>query len=70
MSLAEVPEPPPEQQTLTVAGGCFWCVEAVLEQQEGIIALTSGYMGGHVKNPPYRAVCEGTTGHAEVVLVV
>ena len=70
MSLAEVPEPPEGAEVMSLGAGCFWCVEAVLEQQEGIIALTSGYMGGHVKNPTYRAVCEGTTGHAEVVRVV
>ncbi|HCQ83829.1 MAG TPA: hypothetical protein DIV36_04395, partial [Verrucomicrobiales bacterium] len=51
----------------TFGGGCFWCTEAMLEDVEGVLDVISGYAGGHVKNPTYRAVCEGTTGHAEVV---
>jgi peptide-methionine (S)-S-oxide reductase len=69
-ALAEVPPVPEGGAVITLGAGCFWCVEAVLEQQEGVVAVTSGYMGGHVENPTYRAVCEGTTGHAEVVRVV
>ena len=53
----------------TFGGGCFWCTEAMLEGIDGIIDVVSGYSGGHVKNPTYRHVCEGTTGHAEVVQV-
>lgn len=53
----------------TFGGGCFWCTEAMLEGLDGIIDVVSGYTGGHVKNPTYRHVCEGTTGHAEVVQV-
>lgn len=53
----------------TLAGGCFWCLEAVYEQLKGIEKVESGYAGGSVPNPSYRAVCEGTTGHAEVVQV-
>src|SRR6267143_1662197 len=53
----------------TLAGGCFWCLEAVFEQLRGISKVTSGYAGGHVPNPTYQAVCTGTTGHAEVVQV-
>lgn len=53
----------------TFGGGCFWCTEAMLEGINGIIDVVSGYSGGHVKNPTYRHVCEGTTGHAEVVQV-
>ena len=53
----------------TLAGGCFWCLEAVFEQLRGIRKVTSGYAGGHVPNPTYEAVCTGTTGHAEVVQV-
>ncbi len=53
----------------TLAGGCFWCLEAVFEQLRGIRNVTSGYAGGHVPNPTYEAVCTGTTGHAEVVQV-
>ncbi len=51
----------------TLGGGCFWCLEAVYERVEGVTAVTSGYAGGHVPNPSYRQVCNGTTGHAEVV---
>ena len=57
-------------ETATLGAGCFWCVEAVLEQVEGVESVTSGYMGGHVESPSYREVCNGTTGHAEVVQVV
>ena len=53
----------------TFGAGCFWCVEAVLEQLDGVADVTSGYMGGHVENPSYGAVCGGDTGHAEVVQV-
>ncbi len=53
----------------TLAGGCFWCLEAVFEQLRGVIKVTSGYSGGHVPDPSYEAVCTGTTGHAEVVQV-
>jgi peptide-methionine (S)-S-oxide reductase len=53
----------------TLAGGCFWCLEAVFEQLRGVTKVTSGYAGGHVPNPSYEAVCTGTTGHAEVVQV-
>ena len=56
-------------ETATVAGGCFWCVEAVFERVEGIERLVSGYAGGHVDNPTYEQVCSGITGHAEVVQV-
>ena len=53
----------------TLAGGCFWCLEAVFEQLRGVTKVVSGYSGGHVPNPSYEAVCTGTTGHAEVVQV-
>jgi peptide-methionine (S)-S-oxide reductase len=53
-----------------LGGGCFWCLEAVYEQLRGVIEVTSGYAGGHAPAPTYRAVCSGTTGHAEVVRVV
>lgn len=52
--------------TATLGAGCFWCVEAVFQQLKGVIKVTSGYSGGTVKNPAYREVCNGTTGHAEV----
>jgi peptide-methionine (S)-S-oxide reductase len=53
----------------TLAGGCFWCLEAVFEALEGVDRVVSGYAGGSVTNPSYEAVCSGTTGHAEVVQV-
>jgi len=56
-------------QLATLAGGCFWCLEAVFEQLRGVTKVASGYSGGHVPNPSYQAVCTGTTGHAEVVQV-
>lgn len=56
-------------ETATLAGGCFWCLEAVYEQLEGVSRVESGYAGGTAKNPTYRDVCSGTTGHAEVVQV-
>lgn len=57
------------QETITLGGGCFWCVEAVFDQLKGVESATSGYMGGHVPNPSYERVCTGLTGHAEVVQV-
>jgi methionine-S-sulfoxide reductase len=55
--------------TITLAGGCFWCVEAVYEMLDGVKSVVSGYSGGHVKNPSYREVCTGLTGHAEVAQI-
>src|SRR5690349_9693197 len=54
---------------IVVGGGCFWCVEAVLQRLPGVTKLVSGYSGGNVKNPTYEQVCDKTTGHAEVVQV-
>lgn len=62
-------ETPAERSVATFGAGCFWCVEAVLQQVEGIHAVHSGYMGGHVEDPTYQQVCAGDTGHAEVVQV-
>lgn len=56
-------------ETITLGGGCFWCVEAVFELVDGVEAVESGYCNGHVHNPSYRQVCDGDTGHAEVVRV-
>jgi peptide-methionine (S)-S-oxide reductase len=56
-------------QVATLAGGCFWCLEAVFDEVKGVKAVESGYAGGHVENPSYKAVCTGMTGHAEVVRV-
>lgn len=53
----------------TLAGGCFWCLEAVFTELEGVHGVRSGYAGGHVANPTYEQVCTGQTGHAEVVEV-
>ncbi|MCK5467193.1 MAG: peptide-methionine (S)-S-oxide reductase MsrA, partial [Cyclobacteriaceae bacterium] len=50
----------------TFGSGCFWCVEAIFQRVEGVEKVVSGYSGGHVKNPTYKEVCQGTTGHAEV----
>lgn len=58
-----------EKEVATLAGGCFWCLEAVYEQLRGVEKVVSGYAGGHVPNPDYRSVCTGRTGHAEVVQV-
>jgi peptide-methionine (S)-S-oxide reductase len=53
----------------TLGGGCFWCTEAVYKQMKGVLTVMPGYSGGHIKNPSYREVCTGTTGHAEVVQI-
>lgn len=58
-----------ELQTITLGGGCFWCVEAVMQPLRGVRRVVSGYAGGTVRNPSYREVCSGRTGHAEVVRV-
>ncbi|MFT4968714.1 MAG: peptide-methionine (S)-S-oxide reductase [Chitinophagales bacterium] len=54
-------------ETITLGAGCFWCVEAVYQELNGVETAVSGYMGGHVDDPSYKAVCAGNTGHAEVV---
>ena len=56
-------------ETATLGGGCFWCTEAVFLDVDGVTAVESGYAGGHTRNPGYRDVCDGDTGHAEVVNV-
>jgi peptide-methionine (S)-S-oxide reductase len=58
------------QETAIVAGGCFWCTEAVFRDVFGVSEVESGYIGGSVPDPSYRAVCSGSTGHAEAVRVV
>lgn len=57
------------EQTAIVAGGCFWCTEAVFNDVVGVSKVESGYIGGTVENPTYKAVCSGTTGHAEAIRV-
>lgn len=61
---------PTGTDTAVVGAGCFWCVEAQFQMLEGVLSVESGFSGGHVKNPSYREVCEGTTGHAEVCRIV
>ncbi len=56
-------------ETTTLAGGCFWCLEAVYDEIQGVTDVLSGYMGGKVVDPSYEAVCTGRTGHAEVVQI-
>lgn len=56
--------------TATFGAGCFWCVEAIFQRVKGVISVESGYMGGSVKNPTYREVCTGKTGHAEVCQLI
>ena len=56
-------------ETITLAGGCFWCLEAVFVRVDGVVAVESGYSNGHVAHPSYEQVCGGDTGHAEVVRI-
>ena len=58
------------QETIVLAGGCFWCTEAVFSRVRGVQSVTSGYANGHVAQPSYEAVCSGTTGHAECIELV
>jgi peptide-methionine (S)-S-oxide reductase len=57
------------RETATLGGGCFWCTEAVFDEVIGVTDVVSGYSNGHTKNPTYEQICEGDTGHAEVVKV-
>ena len=68
-ALPDQQKPTAVAQTITLGAGCFWCVEAVFENLKGVHSAVSGYMGGSIKNPSYREVCTGRTGHAEVVQV-
>jgi peptide-methionine (S)-S-oxide reductase len=56
--------------TATFASGCFWCVEAIFQELKGVLSVTSGYTGGKIKNPTYREVCSGLTGHAEACQII
>jgi len=58
-----------QREVATLAGGCFWCLEAVFDDLRGVESVESGYMGGAAPNPTYKQVCAGTTGHAEIVQV-
>ena len=72
MSREEEPQvnPPQGREVATLGGGCFWCVEAVFAELEGVERVESGYSGGAVANPSYQQVCAGTTGHAEVIQLI
>ena len=67
---AKLPAAPPGSAVATFAGGCFWCMEAPYDKLDGVLATTSGYMGGMKQNPTYEEVSSGRTGHAEVVQVL
>ncbi len=67
---AKMPEVPAGAETATLGAGCFWCIDAAYRQLDGVYSATSGYMGGSVKNPTYEQICDGDSGHAEVVQVV
>jgi peptide-methionine (S)-S-oxide reductase len=54
-------------QFATFGGGCFWCIDAAFRRVNGVLSVSSGYTGGHTNDPTYKAICSGTTGHAEVV---
>jgi peptide-methionine (S)-S-oxide reductase len=56
-------------ETITLGGGCFWCLEPLFDNLKGVVDVVSGYSGGHARNPSYAQVCTGTTGHAEVIQV-
>ena len=58
-----------KSEIATLGGGCFWCVEAVFQRVEGVISVRPGYAGGNVKNPTYKQICTGNTGHAEVAKI-
>ncbi len=68
-SLINTDAPIEKVDTATFGTGCFWCTEAVFEQLNGVLKVTSGYSGGQVKNPTYKQVCDGNTGHAECVQI-
>ena len=68
--MAEVTTGTPQLDTATFGNGCFWCTEAIFQQLEGVVKVTSGYSGGHVANPTYEQVCEKKTGHAEALNIV
>ena len=58
-----------DMEVATLAGGCFWCIEAAVKELDGVASATSGYIGGDVDDPTYKQVCSGTTGHAEAVRI-
>lgn len=58
-----------QSEVAVLGGGCFWCLEAVYQQMEGVVSVESGYMGGRTPDPSYQDVCAGSTGHVEVVRI-
>src|SRR5215510_14487966 len=64
-----VANPSTQLQIATFGSGCFWCTEAMFQRLKGVVKVESGYSGGKIKNPTYREVCSGLTGHAEVVQI-
>ena len=68
-AMSDTQAPSAKTETATLAGGCFWCLEAVYDDLQGVESVASGYMGGQVENPSYEDVCSGDTGHAEVVQI-
>jgi len=64
-----MPDMNAKEETITLGGGCFWCLEAVFQMVDGVEEVTSGYAGGTKKNPTYEEVCSGRTGHAEVIRI-
>ena len=58
-----------KEQTIVLGGGCFWCIEGIFQEVDGVLSVKSGYSGGLIPDPSYQAVCSGTTGHAEVVQI-
>lgn len=62
-------KPAQQNEVATLGGGCFWCTETIFQQLKGVEKVESGYSGGHVKNPSYKEVCTGRTGHAEVIRI-
>ena len=69
-NMVENPANPSNTDTATLANGCFWCTEAIFEQLDGVISAVSGYTGGNTKNPTYKEVSNGKTGHAECLQIV
>jgi peptide-methionine (S)-S-oxide reductase len=70
MKPATLPPIPEGAEVATLGAGCYWCIEAAYNQIDGVHSAISGFMGGHLPNPSYDDICEGTSGHAEVVRIV
>jgi len=68
--MTEAPSPKPQYETATLAGGCFWCTEAVFKRLKGVISVMPGYTGGEVANPTYEQVSSGRSGHAEAIQIL